>query len=521
MEKLISIITGYEKISHRQAINNLINIISFIHLENIYIQWNIEQYPYNFVQTKDAEKSILLNLVKFSNLVNLYKKDDKINIKSLINLINVEILSQHELTKKLFDITSFTLKNSNTYRRIIPYLLKDDFMVNYHTFMGNDQGSPILKLLNIQSTDKILVPYSQAGQMSSYLLKYGHSPSKITIHTLGTQRLTLNNIFISTGIIAENVKDSLFAHESIQFNIVIMNIDMNCKYEHIKIDNPEKDKFIICKINDLSMLMLQYIIHVLEIGGQCIIKLDKIRKNNKQVVLIKQYLVKTCNVHRIILYGKKEYFIHFTKVKSVTSLPKYASESIAFVNYNEATRSLDSIRNININSFIEESCSFIHTDYIKYQFKAEGASLCKLMDICEIEKHDIVKDDPDGTYPIINKNFNIIGKSTSFNAEPGMIIYISGRTMQVNEKSHISSCFTINSKNKAIIENDYLSLYMKYNVPNVLMANSLSSVRNFKIFLPPMIHQLQSLERIKTIDDSINKHRSDILRLNTERWKAL
>lgn len=122
-----------------------------------------------------------------------------------------------------------------------------------------------------------------------------------------TYRLAVSNMLISSGHIFNNLErgDSIREPITKKFDCVLANppfgID-SLKYDEL--NGSLKTEYIPIKSNNAVSLFLQAIVHMLNINGRCAIVLpdgqDLFSKTNKALIKIRMYLMKTCDLKKVI-----------------------------------------------------------------------------------------------------------------------------------------------------------------------------------------------------------------------------
>ena len=122
-----------------------------------------------------------------------------------------------------------------------------------------------------------------------------------------TYQLAISNMFISSGHMFEKIDQGDSIHQPIdrKFDCVLANPPFGIKglnYDDFK--SSIKNEYIPIKTDTAVSLFIQAIIYILKINGRCAVVLpdgqDLFSKSNKSLVMIREYLMKTCELKEII-----------------------------------------------------------------------------------------------------------------------------------------------------------------------------------------------------------------------------
>ena len=119
-----------------------------------------------------------------------------------------------------------------------------------------------------------------------------------------THQIGYSNMFISAGHVFNNIRlqDSLRHPDNKQWDIIMTNPPFGIKgLNYDEFQDEIKDKFLPIKSTDGPTLFLQLIINKLKIGGKAaIIFPDGKQLFNKDFRVVREYLMKTCNLTDVI-----------------------------------------------------------------------------------------------------------------------------------------------------------------------------------------------------------------------------
>src|SRR6185437_12624876 len=121
-----------------------------------------------------------------------------------------------------------------------------------------------------------------------------------------TYQLAVANMLISSGHSFELLKrgDSIAEPITKKFDNVLANPPFGIKFDYDKIIHPLRIEYYPIKTDDTVSLFLQAIIYMLKVNGKCAVVLPRGKcltsKTNKGLVLLREYLMKSCDLKEII-----------------------------------------------------------------------------------------------------------------------------------------------------------------------------------------------------------------------------
>jgi type I restriction-modification system DNA methylase subunit len=344
----LNILRDNEGLTGEKALRNMSYLLILKLLEPRLTEIGIDNYNYDFSEYDDdvieKYKSKLFGMVRFSNLAN--EKED--NIKRYIKPLWDDILSVHPTTKNIFlKSTFFDIQRNSTYKNLIDKINLLDLSHIEYDILGNAYEEviqdimtgkvlgqfftpPVVKKLMVQLIDPQVYsdgtiqtccdPTMGTGGFLITYLKYIQQKSNNLdwkfIRTEGlygkelepdTYQLAVSNMLISSGHMFEGLVrgDSIREPITRKFDNILANPPFGIKglkYDEIK--DPLKDEYIPIKSDNAVSLFIQAIIYMLKVGGRCAIVLpdgqDLFSKNNKILIMIREYLLKTCDLQEII-----------------------------------------------------------------------------------------------------------------------------------------------------------------------------------------------------------------------------
>ena len=311
---------------------------------------NIDDYEYDFSHIEDEmvekHKNKLLEIVRFSNLSNEKEDNIPVNMKYLWD----DILSNHPTTKNIFlKGKHILIKNKSTYKKIIDKIntinlnVENDVLGDAYeeifkdVMVGKTFGQfftqplvkkMMVKLINPQihpdgkidtcgdptmGTGGFLVTYLQ------YILQQATAknikPDWDFIKTEGlygkeldedTYQLAVSNMLISSGHMFEGLDrgDSIRDPITRKFDNILANPPFGIKgLKYDDFQSPLKSEYVPIKTDNAVSLFIQAIIYMLKINGKCAIVLpygeDLFSKKIKSFVVVREYLMKTCDLKEI------------------------------------------------------------------------------------------------------------------------------------------------------------------------------------------------------------------------------
>jgi type I restriction enzyme M protein len=498
-----------EGITGEKALRNMCYLLILKMIEpQLETSINIDNYPYDFSDISDdfveIHKIKMLQIVRFTNLANEPHENLSTNIKYLWD----SILSQHPSTKNIFlKGKNFDIKRDITYKKIIDHLNKITFTdsgfdvlgeayeeVIQHIMTGKVFGqffTPVsvknlmVKLINPQihpdgKIDTICDPtMGTGGFLISYLKHIKHQadikqiqPDWNFIKTHGlygkelesdTYQLAISNMLISTGHMFENMDNGDSIREPItrKFDNILANPPFGIKgliYDEFDFINTNilKNEYLPIKSNNAVSLFIQVIIYMLNINGKCAIVLpdgeDLTSKTNKTLVAVREYLMKTCNLKKVVYLPSgtfthvaiKTCIFYFIKKRegkyvletniSVSKKTKketgrtytfhktHQTTKIKFYEFNESKNETYLLVEVPIEKIANNSYSLNYSEYMKNETESEeleeGIVMKKLGEVCEVNQgNSLTKIGMiDGIYDVIGGG-KIIGKHNDKNRD--------------------------------------------------------------------------------------------------------
>jgi type I restriction-modification system DNA methylase subunit len=430
----------------------------------------------------------LIPLVKYSNLKNVADVDLENSIKKLWD----DILSEYPSTKNIFlKDKKFDIKKTSTFRDLFNKLNEMDTNISNNDFdilgasyeevikdimvgkvLGQYFTQPLIKklmveLLNPQlredgTFDNIADPtMGTGGFLISYLNEMIKQSKELNI-TLNTEfiksaiygkeiepdtyQLAVSNMLISSGLMLDSLEcgDSIRTPITRKFDNILANPPFGIKgLKYNGFDFIGKDEYVPIKSDSAVSLFIQAIIHMLKIEGKCAIVLpdgkDLFSKSNHVLVMIREYLLKTCDLQEVIYMpnnsftntGVKTCVFFFIKKKEGTEVitinsrrargtnrelkreyifnSEYTTESVKFYNSEvvklhgenklEKTLLIEvPISDIARNSYSLNYAEYMESNNVEYSNEIEIKSLGELFNDISTNKNIASSNRIDGNY---------------------------------------------------------------------------------------------------------------------------
>ncbi len=598
----LNILRDNEGLTGEKALRNLSYLLILKLIEpQLDGEINIDNYNYDFSDIEDElienHKKNLLKIVRFSNLAN----EKQEHISGNIELLWKDILSAHPSTKEIFLKNKFfDIKHNSTYKKLIDKLNSLDLSKCDYDVLGNAYEEviqdimtgkvlgqfftqPLVKkmmvnLINPQilpdgkiesccdptmGTGGFLITYlqyilNQANTKNikpdwNYIINDGIYGKEIEPDTY---QLAVSNMLISSGHMFPKGKldngDSIREKITRKFDNVLANPPYGIKgLKYDDINNDLKNDYIPIKSDNAVSLFIQAIIHMLKINGKCAIVLpdgqDLFSKNNKTLISIREYLMKTCDLKEIIYLPSgiftytsiKTCVFYFIKKKEGTEILKKTEKSyefsktlqtskVKFYDYNPYEDIKNLLVEVPIDNIVKNAYSLNYSEYIKDESEEkkyeDGVFMKTLGEVCEIDKnlkkYDTSYGKNQGKY-----KFHTGGERTDLYVDDCDIkeLYIiqnrtngSGKCNLYLDKNFSLAKQTIAYKalNNNEFSTKYIYYYLLYNKQilenGFVGANhkniSKDYISKIKIPIPPLDKQKEIVEYLDFIYDESNKN---------------
>lgn len=532
----------------------------------------------------------LLSLTRFSNLVQ--ERED--NLLNNINCVWEYVLSVHPSTKNIFlPNKKFDLRTNATFKKLLDKLNTIDLKNCNYDILGNAYEEVIKDIMTGKVLGQFFTQPSVKQMMiqliqpqvfedgtfetfcdptmgtAGFLLTYFKHVSAVAknkgihldkdfIRKEGlygkeidddTFQLACSNMIVSSGLVLEQLHngDSLRSPIDRKFRCILANPPYGLKgLDYDDIRSPIKDKYFPIKSTNAVSLFLQAIIYMLEIDGKCAVVLpngqDLSSKTNKAMVAVREYLLKTCNLRKIIFlplrifdytaiktcvfYFEKKVEGHNILTVEKADKYKFATEfqtkSVQF--YESAVSDsgdeliLNFLQEVSIERLGQNCLSLDLNEYIRednkkkmVETKLSDVTYVNLGDVCLfkngkcLKKADIVA----GEFPVIGGGTKPTGYHIKSNTEANMILcsssgaagYISRYATQV----WASDCFSILSKSADTLDSDFLFYFLKANQEEIYkLKTGLAQPHVYSKDLANMLIPVPPLKKQKDIVESVD-----------------
>ena len=428
---------------------------------------DISNYDYDFSHIEDEivekHKNKLLEMVYFSNLIKEKEDNIPINIKYLWD----DILSKHPTTKNIFlKDKGFNIKYKSTYKKLLDQIdsipnteydvLGDAYEEVFKDVMvgkvfGQFFTQPLVKkmmvkLINpqIYSDGKIETCCDPAMGTGGFLITYlQHIKQQAKDNNIklnwnfiknegvygkeindDTYQLAVSNMLISSGHSFEHLEcgDSIREPITRKFDNILANPPFGIKgLKYDDFNYALKQEYVPIKTDNAVSLFIQAIIYMLKINGKCAVVLpdgqDLFNKNNKTLVAVREYLMKSCNLKEIIYlpsgiftytsiktcvfyFVKKcdgneilETKIKYSKTNKETGreyifIDEHKTKKVKFYEYNPNEETKKLLVKVSINDIADNSYSLNYAEYMKDNNKEQinnNIVVKTLEDVCNFD----------------------------------------------------------------------------------------------------------------------------------------
>jgi type I restriction-modification system DNA methylase subunit len=416
---------------------------------------DIDNFNYDFEGYDGTEEEInelknkLLLYVRFSNL----EKQKEVNLPQTMKYLWDIILSIHPKTNKIFiKNKGFDIQNQSTYKKIIDKLNSFNFSTIENDILGEAYEEVIkdvmvgktlgqfftppkikniiVELINPQvykdgTIETIFDPCMGTGGflISSlrHLIKQNIPLNWEFIYTKGlsgrepepdTYQLAISNMLISSGHMFNNLEkdDSIRNHITNKYDIIVTNPPFGIKgLNYDEIPDLYKYEYLPIKTNNAVSLFLQAVIYILKINGRCGIVLpdgQDLFGTNKTLVAIREYLLKTCDLKKIIYLPEnlftntsiKTCIFYFhkkiecskvieVKTKSYKFVKIHQTKKVRFYNYNLETNKNDLLIKVDIDKIADNNYSLNYKNYLEKETDNynQETTIKTLGEVCNFE----------------------------------------------------------------------------------------------------------------------------------------
>jgi type I restriction-modification system DNA methylase subunit len=557
---------------------------------------DIDNYEYDFSHIDDnfvkEHKIKLLEIVRFSNLV----KEKEDNIPTNIKYLWDDILSKHPATKNIFlSEKGFDIQRQTTYIKIINKLNSIDLSQTEYDVLGNAYEEviqdimtgkvlgqyftqPLIKKMMVELINPQIYPDGKidtccdptmgtGGFLITYL-KYILEQSKTKniepdwnfIKNNGlygkelepdTYQLAVSNMLISSGHMFEKLDrgDSIREPITTKFDNIIANPPFGIKgLKYNELNNSLKINYIPIKSDSAVSLFIQAIICMLKINGKCAIVIpngqDLFSKTKKSLIMIREYLMKTCDLKEIIHLPsgiftytsiKTCVFYFVKKIEGVDILEienkkdnivykfckTHQTTNVIFYEYNPYENIKKLIIDVSIDKIVDNLYSLNYNEYLKTDVLNVGYKndiIIKTLDeICDIKYGTrIVKknNNDESKYPVYGSGRAMFHTNTynreGYNILIGRFALSQECVRIINENIFLNdSGLTINPKTNNILHKyiGYYFLYNQYIIYNCARGTAQKNLemelfKKIKIPIPSIEKQQEIVKYLDIIEET-------------------
>jgi len=591
------------------------------------VEIDIDEHDYDLSHI-DIDKVVnykkrLLEIVRISGLA--IEKED--NLKPNLKLLWDDILSEHPKTSNIFlKGKGFDIQYTSTYKKIIDKISSIDLTNTEYDVLGGAYEEvikdimtgkvlgqfftqPLVKKMMVKLIDPkiysdgtidscgdptmgtggFLITYLQ------YILKDAKEknikPDWDFIKDEGlygkelepdTYQLAVSNMLISSGHMFDKLEcgDSIRKPIIRKFDNILANPPFGITgivYDEIK--SSLKNEYLPIETNNAVSLFIQVIIYMLKIDGKCAVVLpdgqDLFSKTNKTLIMIREYLLKTCDLKEIIYLPQKifentaiktcvfyfikkmegtdilEAKIKITKAKKNSGKEykfsnTHQTKNIKFYEYDPYNEVKTLLVDVPIEKIVSNSYSLNYAEYIetkeeKYGDGIDIKTLGELFD-CRMGKFNSNDMDMKGIIPFYScKSNNPIGFHSVYSFDnPEYLLLVSAggsKNNIIGENVGLGKCYYVSGKVAcranvyALIPNDnkcnikYIFYYLNINrietnkkacFTTNLGTISTDSLKSIKIPIPSLEKQEEIVKYLDFIyEKAIKSSEEKIKELKT------
>lgn len=503
----------------------------------------------------DDEIDIFKRYSVFSNLVSL-REGEQDNLIKVLNCLWADILARHPSTKSIFLAgKQFDIQRKTTMVKLVQKIgtLKVNIVDYDHLGAAYERvtasimtGKVLGQFFTPDALKEVVLEYIQpkifedgtcesvcdptmgtAGFLTKYFIHISKEAKKKSIKLdvrkivdqgliygkeiePDTFQLAVSNMLISTGHIFKNLERGDSIREPIchmKFDHVMANPPFGIKgLKYDEFHSPLKGEYLPIKSDNAVSLFIQAIIYILKIGGKAAVVLpdgqDIFSKTNRTLVAVRELLLKTCDLQKIISVpsgvfentaiktcifcfvkrkemsevlrvdnSKKVYRYHFSREYVTQSVGFYALET----QKNLVTRVpietiAQNVYSLNVAEYLEQKkeTPLEKVGGAKFEVRTLG-KLCEFKNGKNIIRDKLVP----GKYPVIGGGKQPMGYHNEYNVIENCILCSStgcyaGFISKYETKVWASDCFSIVPK-QTNIKRFSLLLFEKFTRENIFL----------------------------------------------------
>ena len=582
-KKCLNILRDNEGITGEKALRNMSYLFVLKLLEPKIGDLKLDAYDFDFshiIGDEEEYKNSLLKTLKFSNLSEV----EEIRLPDVLKNMWEDILSRHPTTSKIFlPESGFDIKHQNTFKKIIDSLNSIELLSTTEYDVLGNAYEEVVK--DIMSTGKVLGQFftpptvkklminlidpkikedgtvescgdptmGTGGFLITYL-KYIMEKSKKDNIKLDwdsvqnslygkelnpeTYQLAMSNMLISSGHVFENLErgDSIRDPITKKFDNILANPPFGIKgLKYEEFTSSLKNEYLPIKSDNAVSLFIQAIIYMLKINGKCAVVLpygqDLFSKSNTNLVSIREYLMKTCDLKEIIHLPSGVFtytsiktciFFFVKKVEGSESLEifdkplntrsqksqrsykfseTHQTSIVKFYNYNLEGDIKKLLIEVPIEKIVENSYSLNYSEYLseKREKYKRGVDLKTLGEICVFlpkNKRNAKYGEDEGLYPFFKSSSKINKYVNEPDYTQESLIIGDGGEPNVNYAVNFSAsdhCYILQNKISSVsLKYCYYYLFHNLNIMKNLYTGiaikniSKSSIENIQIPIPSL-----------------------------------
>ena len=369
---------------------------------------------------------------------------------------------------------------------------------------------------------------------------------------LNTYQLAVSNMLISSGHMFEKLDwgDSIREPITRKFDNILANPPFGIKgLKYDDFQNSLKNEYIPIKSDNAVSLFIQAIIYMLKINGKCAVVLpdgqDLFSKTNTTLIAIREYLMKTCDLKKIIYLPSgiftytsiKTCIFYFIKKKegldviSKTKKEKgidykfskiHQTTKIKFYDYNPFEDVKKLLIEVPIDEIVNNSYSLNYTEYMKDEIEEQyknNINVKTLGEICNFlpkSKRNAKYGNIEGLYPFFKSSTKVDSYVDRPDYEEESLIIGDGRELSINYGIKFSTsdhCYVLQNKNKLLLNIKYAYYYLNnnLNIMNKLYIGigikniSKTNIEGIKIPIPSLERQKEIIKYLDFIYEKTNK----------------
>ena len=377
-----------------------------------------------------------------------------------------------------------------------------------------------------------------------------------------TYQLAISNMLISTGHMFDVLEkgDSIRDPITKKYDIILANPPFGIDgLNYLEIKHELKNEYLPIKSNSSVPLFLQAIIYMLKVNGRCAVVLPdgkELFSKNNELVSIRKYLMKTCDLKEIIYlpsgvftytsiktcvfcFVKKregsdvlETKIKVSKTQKETDRDykfskTHQTSKVKFYDYNPYEDVKNLLVEVPIDKITSNSYSLNYAEYMKdetEEYKYEEDIIVKtLEEICKFlpkSKRNAKYGNKDGLYPFFKSSIKVDTYVDEPDYEEESLIIGDGGEPNINYSIKFSAsdhCYILQNKNKFLLNLKYVYYYLYHNLDMIKQLYTGVAIKNIskinieriKIPIPSLDKQQEIIKYLDFIYEKANEASND------------